>query len=667
RSSKLVDSRDLDPVVEELERDTGLSPPETEDLAARLIEGKLLTLWQHEKLADGRSEGFFLGKYKLLDHLGSGGMGDVFLAEHRRLQRKTAIKVLPSALTDNPQLLRRFHQEARATAALDHPNIVRAYDVDEENGVHYLVMEYVEGEDLQVRVSRTGWLPARDIADGLRQAADALAHAHARQMIHRDVKPSNLLLDPNGVVKVLDMGVARFLEQEDQESLTLAGHEEVLGTVDYLAPEQLVDPHSVDGRADLYSLGCTMFFLLVGKAPFAEGMMAQRLMAHQMKPPPDILQFRPDAPEDLIAICYKLMEKAPEDRYQSAEELSQALSQWLVAHAGEGPRIERKSGPLPPAPGDSWAESTAASRELLTKLVSQNVLTEYQVEALAGNAENPLNVGPYQIRERIASGRLEGVCRGLHSMFHFPVCLTMVQLPTEESEREPLLARFQREARISIQVNHRNVVRAYDVGQRDDLCFICVEELNGQSLLEWLAEERPFSLRTVCRMGAEAALGLSHLHEQQIVHRDVNPNNLWLTDRGSIKVMSFGLARDALSFLDSPQAETPAAEGEFVGAIDYLAPEQAVDCNDATAASDLYSLGCSLYHLLTGKAPFAEEGVAKKMLMHAKGTPLPPSQVNPQVPAELDEIILRMMDKDPARRYHTSFIVAQLLEMFTEE
>ena len=258
-------------------------------------------------------------------------MSSVYLAEHVLMQRRVAIKVLPKNRVEDTSYLARFHREAQAAASLDHRNIVRAYDVDSEEGIHYLVMEYVEGRDLQQIVTSDGPLEYAVAAEYARQAAEGLAHAHQAGLIHRDVKPANLLVTPKNVVKLLDLGLARFTD-EDKPSLTVAYDENVLGTADYLAPEQALDSHGVDARADIYGLGCSLNFLLTGHPPFVGGTLPQRLMMHQKEPPPDIRLDRPDAPRDLIDICLKMMAKRPEDRFQSAAEAANALAQWLIAH-----------------------------------------------------------------------------------------------------------------------------------------------------------------------------------------------------------------------------------------------------------------------------------------------------------------------------------------------
>ena len=192
-----------------------------------------------------------------------------------------------------------------------------------------MVMEYVDGRDLQQTVKRSGRLGYAAAADYIRQAAEGLGHAHSHGLIHRDVKPANLLVDQKSMVKVLDLGLARFTDDE-RASLTVQYDENVLGTADYLAPEQAIDSHGVDGRADIYSLGCALYFLLTGHPPFPDGTLPQRLMAHQKQQPPPIAKERPDVPADLVAICTKMMAKRPADRYQSMAEVADALRRWLA-------------------------------------------------------------------------------------------------------------------------------------------------------------------------------------------------------------------------------------------------------------------------------------------------------------------------------------------------
>lgn len=307
-------------------------------LADLLVEKQAITRWQAEKLLLGKHKGYFLGKYRLLALLGRGGMSSVYLAEHVLMRRRCAIKVLPAKRVGDSSYLARFHREAQAVASLDHPNIVRAYDVDNQTDreaeIHFLVMEYVEGCSLQEHVAQQGLISFSDAVEYVRQAALGLTHAHKAGLVHRDIKPANLLLDKHGTVKILDLGLAKFFNGSDEEqALTIQHDEKVLGTADYLAPEQALDSHTVDARADIYSLGCTLYFLLTGQPPFTEGTLAQRLMAHQHKDPPAVELKRPDTPASLVEILRKMMAKRPDDRYPSAADTAAALLQWLDRNA----------------------------------------------------------------------------------------------------------------------------------------------------------------------------------------------------------------------------------------------------------------------------------------------------------------------------------------------
>lgn len=306
-------------------------PSDASKIATAMVDAKLLTTWHTDKLLAGKYKGFFLGKYKLLGHIGTGGMSSVYLAEHIRMQDKRAIKVLPRTRVKDATYLARFQLEAKAIASLNHPNIVLAYDIDNEGDVHYIVMEYVEGVDLQVLVRRDGPLPASEAALLIAQAADGLQHAHQRGVIHRDVKPANLLLDLEGKIRLLDMGLALVAAQEE-ESLTVVHNENVLGTADYLAPEQALNSHKVDHRADIYGLGCTLYFLLTGKPPFPDGTLAQRIAKHQREMPAPIRKTRTDVPGELEGICVKMMQKEPQYRYQSAADVAEALRKF-AAHS----------------------------------------------------------------------------------------------------------------------------------------------------------------------------------------------------------------------------------------------------------------------------------------------------------------------------------------------
>jgi len=353
QKSGVLDDKRLSTYLEKL-RATGAVPTEPGKLAGVMLRDGVLTRFQAEQFLQGRWRRFTIGKYKVLERIASGGMGSVYLCEHKFMRRRAAVKILPAARASDPSALERFYREARAVAALDHPNIVRAYDIDQENDLHFLVMEYVDGSSLQDLVKKSGPLDPARAAHYISQAALGLQHAHeAAALVHRDIKPGNLIVDRGGIVKILDMGLARFFNDQD-DMLTQKYDENVLGTADYLAPEQALDSHNVDIRADVYSLGATFYYCLTGKTPFSDGTVAQKLIWHQTRQPKPIRSLRPDIPAALIAVIEKMMAKDPDLRYQTPLEVAQALTPWTQALIA--PPAEAEMPQLSPAaqaiPGD---------------------------------------------------------------------------------------------------------------------------------------------------------------------------------------------------------------------------------------------------------------------------------------------------------------------------
>jgi molecular chaperone DnaK (HSP70)/tRNA A-37 threonylcarbamoyl transferase component Bud32 len=272
-----------------------------------------------------------LGDYVLLGKIGAGGMGKVFKARHRRMDRIVALKVLPPNMMKHPEAILRFRQEVKAAAQLFHPNIVTAFDAGEQSGVHFLVMEFVDGQALSAIVKEHGPFNLEKAMEYIQQASVGLQYAHERGMVHRDIKPSNLMLDIDGEVKLLDMGTARIGNQPE-EDLTKSGV--IMGTVNYMSPEQAKDPHAVDHRCDIYSLGCTFYYLLTGK-PLYEGDMIQTLMAHANKPIPLVAVSNPQIPTWIDSILSKMLAKNPDQRYSSLLEFRNDLQELAANDEGE--------------------------------------------------------------------------------------------------------------------------------------------------------------------------------------------------------------------------------------------------------------------------------------------------------------------------------------------
>lgn len=267
-------------------------------------------------------------RYEVLQLLGQGGMGAVYKARHKKMDRVVALKVINAKLLDNPKAVERFEREVKAAAKLHHPNIVSAHDADQASNTHFLVMEFVEGTDLAMYVDKKGPLPVAHACHCIRQAALGLQHAHEHGMVHRDIKPHNLMLTTGDVVKVMDFGLAR-LAREDASGAGLTGENVLMGTADYIAPEQAQDAHKSDIRADIYSLGCSLYHLLAGKPPFEGGTVVQKIAAHLTATVP-LAELPTNVPEGLRVVLTRMVEKNPTQRYHTPAEVAQALVPFLV-------------------------------------------------------------------------------------------------------------------------------------------------------------------------------------------------------------------------------------------------------------------------------------------------------------------------------------------------
>ena len=295
--------------------------------ATILVQQGVLTKFQARMLLAGKSRGFRLGNYIIREQIGTGGMGSVYLAEHQDIKRKVAVKVLNLAAAENRLSLERFLREAKTAASLDHPNIVKLFDVARDGETRYLVMEYIEGLTLEEMI-KTGQVPTARAVDYIIQAAMGLQHAYERGIVHRDIKPANLIVGKDEVLRILDMGLARPVEQNSGSLTEHLDRGAVVGTADYVAPEQALNEPNVDVRADIYSLGVTFFALVAGRPPF-DGSTANKLLSHQLKTAPSLTSLDKTFPPKLSQIIIKMMEKKPGNRYQTPAELIQALEPWL--------------------------------------------------------------------------------------------------------------------------------------------------------------------------------------------------------------------------------------------------------------------------------------------------------------------------------------------------
>ena len=322
--SGLTDAQALQPCWDAIPPEKRLPEHIDRRLARQAVQSGVLTLWQAQQLIAGKSTGFKIDRYILLDLIGQGGMGRVYLARDSRLNRRVAVKILTTERVNNPRAIARFHREALVGAQLQHENLVRIYDEGEANGRCYLVMEYIEGKNIGQMIAQDGQIPYPIAARLTRHVALGLDHARLKGLIHRDVNPYNILVTQQGVAKLTDLGLAIDLAVSDRVTRDGA----TVGTFDYVSPEQARHSHSVDARSDIYSLGCTIYHMLAGHVPYPTASLPEKLYGHQLIDPEPLSRICPGVPNGLTQVVSKMMRKSPDDRYQDPLECAQALEPY---------------------------------------------------------------------------------------------------------------------------------------------------------------------------------------------------------------------------------------------------------------------------------------------------------------------------------------------------
>ncbi|MFM9067644.1 MAG: protein kinase domain-containing protein, partial [Planctomycetota bacterium] len=338
---------------------------DSQRLTDLLVERGFLTAFQQTALLAGRADSLRIGNYDLLDRLGAGGMGTVYRARHRRMKRIVALKVLAANLSRDPLFVKRFQREVETLACLGHPNIVMAYDADEAPEGHFLVMEFVQGNDLAGLVKSQGPFSAAQAVECMRQAAVGLAYAHSRDIIHRDIKPHNLLLDRSGMLKIADLGLARLNHDGDSaHAVTAPGG--VFGTADYMSPEQAVDSTVVDHRADIYSLGCTLHYLLAGRPPYEGPNIMAILLKHRDAVIPSLMAVNAAVPAELQQLFEHMLAKSPDARPAAMDEVATRLREIGLTLRGES--VEFHQG----------TEDSSAGLEITAELAASDLPSRAQ-------------------------------------------------------------------------------------------------------------------------------------------------------------------------------------------------------------------------------------------------------------------------------------------------
>ena len=618
------------------------------------------------------------GKYRVERVIGRGGMGVVVEATHLTLATKVALKFLNEEMASDPSALARFRREAQASAQLKSEHICRVSDFGLEGKVPYIVMELLKGTDL-AKLTKVRNLDVPTAALYIQQACIGLAEAHAARIIHRDLKPGNLFLtrraDGSPLIKVLDFGVAKAEVGENEVGLTSTSN--VVGSPGFMSPEQFRSSKTVDGRADIWALGIVLYKLISGRLPFKPDVFAEFVLAISREQPPPLSE----APPTFEAIVMRCLAKDPAQRYRDVTALGVDLAPF-AALARKSTRMYDDDGPLetptiekapaaratpPPArtlvgllPNTVELQPSAAESIKSLPTVAGTAVGVAVPRTLTGDLVAGTVVGEYRIEKKIGQGGMGVVYSAVHPLIGKKAAIKVIGA---DVGTDPIVVqRFIQEARSVNQIGHPNIVDVFAFGQLPDgRNYFVMEHLQGESLRGRLT--RAFiPLADGIQILDEIAGALEAAHEQQIVHRDLKPDNVFLSSmRGGmiiVKLLDFGIAK----LVDGRGIGVgKTSTGQLMGTPAYLSPEQARGRN-VDYRTDIYALGCMMFEVVTGRMPFMAESAMDIVLMHLSMAPRRPSELVPNLPPTLEQLILQMLDKDPANRPS----LAQVRDVFAE-
>ncbi len=571
--------------------------------------------------------GVMLGeRYEILKRLGEGGMGAVYKARDHELDRLVALKVIRPELAGHPDILRRFKQELILARQVTHKNVVRIFDLGTADGRKFITMDFIEGRDLKSILNEREKIPAAEAVPIVQQICRGLEAAHVEGVVHRDLKPQNIMLDDTGRVWLMDFGLARSMELS---GLTRTGV--LMGTPDYMSPEQ-ARAEKVDARSDLFSLGIIFFEMLTGRLPFqADTLMAKLLQRVQQEAVP-VMEIDPTIPPGVSAVVSKCLERDVKKRYQSVHEILDDLLGDTRTISSSGSSSSSGSG-QGSAPSGSPAMSLA--------------------ELGPGSEFGPR----YRIESVIGEGGMGKVYKAYDSDLDRTVALKLVR--PELAKDANSLQRFKQELLLASRISHRNILRIHDLGDVNGVKFISMAFVQGMDLHDLIAQQGRLPVERAVNIAKQLAGALEAAHAEGVVHRDLKPRNVLIDVDDHIYVSDFGLAKS----LDTDKTGVTRV-GEVLGTPRYMSPEQA-ESKAADNRSDLYSLGIILYEMVTGEVPFTGESSLQVMFQHVQQQPKDPRQLNREVPEYLATIILKCLEKDPALRYQNAQELMRDLESGT--
>ncbi len=537
-------------------------------------------------------------RYEIIEGLGEGGMGTVYKALDRELDRIIALKTIRRDLASNASIIRRFKQEILLARQVTHRNVIRIFDFGVANGLRFITMEFFEGEDLHARLKRAGKFTPAEAVKIIRQACQGLQAAHAEDVIHRDLKPHNVLVNAKNQVRITDFGLARSVEGS---GVTRTGV--LVGSPEYMSPEQARgDP--ADVRSDIFALGLIGYELLTGELPFKGESTVARLLrrTRERAQPPDSINR--EIPKWLSDIVVRCLEPDPGRRYQQADEIIRDLD-------------------------------NENSRELTSRRTAPGVLAP---GAMLGSR--------YRIETEAGEGGMGKIYRATDLDLNRTVALKVIR-PELAGDAESL-ERLKHEILLASRISHRHVLRIHDLGEADGLRFVSMAWVEGEDLAQFIHRSGPLPENRILGLAEQICEGLEAAHEAGVIHRDLKPRNILLDSDLNAFIADFGVAE---ACTDVPTAQLSHCE-DIVGTPGYMSPEQ-VEGKPADRRSDIYSLGLILYEMATGDLPFKHDSALQTMLQRVTGTARSPKLLNPAISNELAAIILRCLERDSARRYQS--------------
>ena len=592
-----------------------------------------------------------LGNFRIERLLGRGGMASVYYGWDVKLERPVAIKVIDVRSSESQDYAERFVREARAVAAWHHENIIQVYYADEQDGLYYFAMEYIDGLDL-------GELLAQYAADGElmahedvllvgRAVAQALDYAHQQGVIHRDVKPSNVMVTRKGRVVLTDFGLAM---DAYQGSLG-----QVFGSPHYISPEQARSSARAVPQSDLYSLGVMLYEMLTGVLPFDDPSAAVVALQHITEEPRPPREINSALSKEAESVLLQALSKSPQERYQSGAEMIDVLAEALLAPPSE--QEVKASLPTPGTRRPTGQTLSGVSIDEKVSLYSQAGVGSVPVASPYTPADESLvgmQLDEYRIDALLGQGGMASIYYGLDVRLKRRVAIKVISAPLRTDFG--YVARFGREAQAIARLEHPHIVRLYRYGEDKGLLYMAMQYVDGTDLASVLAEHRQagslIEPEEAGRIVREVCLALDYAHAHGVIHRDVKPSNIMLDKQGHVYLADFGLA--LLTEFGT--------RGEILGSPRYMAPEQAISSAEVVPQSDLYAVGVILYEMFTGEIPFDADEPMEIALMHMSKPPRPPRSLRPQISPALEAVILKALAKDPAQRYQSGAELAHALE-----